>query len=402
MITKKKHIKKKRTMKVVPLLEEEGGNGSSEKLAQAFLKLERIANNYSINQEPLVRMLILAVLAREHAILVGPWGCNKTALINSVLHLLGEKPFCATLDKFTAPEALLGMYSPKLLKEKDIWVRNMQGMLPTARFAFIGEVFRGNGAVRAALHTVMNERYVDNGGQHVPVDTHTMFFDSNSYPVRDEDQPFYDRIMLRMEVDYLAGNNADKFKGMLGATMFDTTKHQPVLDWDQVQDACDHVRNVKVPDVIFHTLYEIRNNLLAKQIRLSDRRYKHALNVLRANAFLNKRTEVHAADLRVLSNVLWRKPEDTEDVQGVLLAYVGGASATETDEERLEAAQEILTAVKDKIDNDQSTVEDLLSAITAIGNIGEKVADRTKRNRINDMVAELEQAVGAMDDVADA
>lgn len=396
-VTKKKKMLRRAGKKTPApvLLEEDGSALSASQLADLFRTVEKTVRKYSVGQDSIIRMLLLAVLAQEHAILVGPWGCNKTAVINMVLHLLGEKPFCVTLDKYTPPEALLGMYSTRLLKEHDIWKRNMNGMLPTARFAFIGEVFRGNGAVRASLHTIMNERYVDNGGEHVPVPTHSVFLDSNSYPVRDEDMPFYDRIILRSAVSYLPGNATADFKRMLSQEEFVPAQHTPLCTWGDIADAHAAAMRVDVSTDLHGLLYEIRGGLLANDVVLSDRRYRKAIRVLQASAFLRGATAVGSSDLNALRYVLWRTPKDLDALEATLQAYAGSATVEERDKEMLDAAQEIfdkLIADTQKSANGLD-VENATVALSTITDTAQRITDKKMRAKVLTMIADIEQMI---------
>jgi MoxR-like ATPase len=49
--------------------------------------------------------------------------------------------------------------------ENDLYVRQIDGYLPTAEVAFIDEIFKANSAILNALLTLLNERLFDNGNQ---------------------------------------------------------------------------------------------------------------------------------------------------------------------------------------------------------------------------------------------
>lgn len=361
-------------------------------LVSKFGTLADTLRGVSIGQDDMIRTMLLAVLAKEHMLTVGPWGCNKTGSINAMLTLMGcdkqQDVFSITLDKYTSPEALLGMYSISELK-KDRYVRSMQGKLPTARFAFIGEVFRGNGAVRAACHTILNERYVDNDGMHVPCPLHTAFLDSNSYPVREEDFPFYDRLLLRYDVSYLpVGSASNSFTNMLEMTEFSQQDIAPVLTVDEVLEASAQVSNVTIDSTIVSLVSDIRDQLAGQQITCSDRRWKRSLNILRAAAWIRGDKEVTPADLHVYSHILWSTPDQKADIGKVLAAY-NIESIKGSDDQIL---QEVLM-IKKSAEAYSADSTEYADAYSTVSSLITKVVDAKIRRAINDIIGDMEAAI---------
>lgn len=278
-----------------------------DKYSQRFYTLREIASQYCIDQEELIEMLCLAVIAKQHALLFGPWGCNKTRTINTFSHLCGARNgdlFRCTLDKTTPPEALLGPISPKILLEEDRFKRNLEGTVCTSFFAFIGECFSGNSATRRALHTVLNERYIENGGEYIEIPLHTAFLDSNDLSTRREDRPFFDRVGLRLEVNYLDPANKELFIAMRTSPRFNPARVAPLFTLKEIQTVSKLAQYVDVPPVIDDAMHLLRSDLFTRNIRLSDRRWYNAYGVLRASAVLYGRSAVSPSDMWALRYVL--------------------------------------------------------------------------------------------------
>lgn len=53
--------------------------------------------------------------------------------------------------------------------EEDKYVRQIDGYLPSAKVAFIDEVFKANSAILNTLLTILNERLFDNGSARIQV-----------------------------------------------------------------------------------------------------------------------------------------------------------------------------------------------------------------------------------------
>lgn len=53
--------------------------------------------------------------------------------------------------------------------EEDKYIRQIDGYLPSAKVAFIDEVFKANSAILNTLLTILNERLFDNGSKRIEV-----------------------------------------------------------------------------------------------------------------------------------------------------------------------------------------------------------------------------------------
>ena len=147
-----------------------------------------------------VRLCLLAALAGEHTLLIGPPGTAKSELARR-LHtaFVDARYFERLLTRFTVPEELFGPLSIKAL-EDDRYERHTDGFLPTASIAFIDEVFKANSAILNALLTLLNEREFDNGAGRMRCPLISVLGATNEVPEDEITDAFFDRFLVRLPV----------------------------------------------------------------------------------------------------------------------------------------------------------------------------------------------------------
>ncbi len=124
---------------------------------------------------------------------------------------------------------------------------------------------------------------------------------------------------------------------------------------------------VEVPDRVITAIAELRRELARQQIIVSDRRWRNALEVLRAHALLYGRTEVAEDDLAFLEHVLWKDPEEHPKVRETIHRLVKGFE--EQARELLIQSQELSEYVNRRWESDELRSRALVEAHTKIANI---------------------------------
>src|SRR3954453_5706588 len=99
-----------------------------------------------IERDDEVDLVLTALVAQEHVLLVGPPGCAKSLLLDSLMRWMSGRRFSILLNRFTTPEEVLGPISVSGLKS-DVYRRVTAGKLPEADLCFLDEIFKSSSAI---------------------------------------------------------------------------------------------------------------------------------------------------------------------------------------------------------------------------------------------------------------
>jgi MoxR-like ATPase len=244
-----------------------------------------------------VRLALLAALAGEHTLLVGPPGTAKSQLARR-LHLAFSEAryFERLLTRFTVPEELFGPLSIRALEE-DRYERQTAGFLPQASIAFVDEVFKANSAILNALLTLLNEREFDNGPRREPCPLISVIGATNAVPEDEVGEAFFDRFLVRIPV---AAVSPERFGEVLEVgERAPPAPAAPLEAREREAIAAAATRVVLGPEVEA-LLLELRGRLAGEQAPVSDRRWVKIARLLKVAAASEGRSAVSVWDLWLL------------------------------------------------------------------------------------------------------
>src|SRR3954467_15065413 len=145
--------------------------------------------------------MLVAAVAQEPLLIVGPPGTAKSDLVLKFKDALGiheEDYFEYMLTRFTEPSEIVGPIDISKLREGR-FIRREQGKLPTARLAFLDEIFKSNSAILNILLTIINERKFYQEGKPEPVPLRGLFAATNEIPEQGELAALKDRFVLKVQ-----------------------------------------------------------------------------------------------------------------------------------------------------------------------------------------------------------
>ncbi|KAK9841968.1 hypothetical protein WJX81_001717 [Elliptochloris bilobata] len=302
-----------------------------------------------VERDTEVRLLLLAALAGEHILYLGPPGTAKSELGRRLAQLYDGPFFERLLTRFSVPEELFGPLSMRAL-EDDRYVRQTDGYLPAASVAFIDEVFKANSAILNTLLTILNERLFDNGADRVRVPLVCLVGASNELPESEELDALYDRFLIRRRVAQVSaeglpallngsaqalvlaaadpGDGADGAGSAIAGALSDEDfggrqRRVSLTQQDFARVRRQAASAVAVPEEVVDLLADLREHLQDKcepPVYVSDRRLVKAVALMQVAAYTSGRSVVSLYDCLLLQHVLWQRPDEAPRIADWLVA----------------------------------------------------------------------------------
>ena len=283
---------------------------------------------FFVNKQELIDLMLVAAVAQEPLLLVGPPGTAKSDLVLKFKDALGLGEgdyFEYMLTRFTEPSEIVGPIDISKLREGR-YIRREQGKLPTARLGFLDEIFKSNSAILNILLTIINERKFYQDGVPQPVRLRVLFAATNEVPEQAELAALKDRFALKAESRSVqetyftqlidAGIQGEVYKALgqkpwveghaslddvLKANRYLTyhfgRKHRSGRNAEEQND-----RQVYFPNDVFEEFQRLVKTLVREdKIFISDRKLVKLYKLFRVRAWLFHGGTVTRDDLRLLA-----------------------------------------------------------------------------------------------------
>lgn len=273
-----------------------------------------------LGKDEVIRLLLVATVAGEHAVLIGPPGTAKSALIRYFARLLNANYFEYLLTRFTEPNEIFGPVDIAAFREGR-YVRRTEGMLPSSEIVFLDEVFKSNSAILNSLLTLLNERKYSSGGVSLKCPLLSCFGASNEVPGDENLTAIFDRFLLRIRSDNL---DAYHFQDLLQRGIENEIQglaEAPIQPLATAHELAELHRSfgqrMQFPDEFLSAYKGLVFQIRAEGVSLSDRRVVKILKLFAASAWLDGRSTPDASDFFVLKHI-W----NNEDQAAILEALV--------------------------------------------------------------------------------
>lgn len=373
----------------------------NERLRSVAGSLER----QFLGKDELIRLLLIAIVAGEHCVLLGPPGTAKSALIRSLAELVQARYFEYLLTRFTEPNELFGPVDIVAFRE-GIYRRNTAGMLPEAEIVFLDEAFKANSAILNALLTLLNERTVTSGGQVLQCPLISVFAASNEVPSDETLNAVFDRFLLRVHSDNL---DAYHFTELLQRGIQHESRRMarerlaPLVDAHELLElGRSFGAKLRFSDSFLSTYKTLVFQIRAEGVSLSDRRVVKLLKLFAASAYIDGRSDADASDFFVLKHV-WNSQDQAAILDGIVQPVLEGFFRDHPDRRRVGAAGVGVEALAGEIERIRLVLTggaalgdvQLFSQLKALGEIKVALAGLT-----DPRARELEQRVAQLLDAS--
>ncbi|MEM1415069.1 MAG: AAA family ATPase [Myxococcota bacterium] len=329
-----------------------------QKLQLVARQLERTF----LGKSEVVRLMLVAALAGEHMVLIGPPGTAKSALVRLFSRLVQAQYFEYLLTRFTEPNEIFGPIDIQAFRGGE-YRRRTEGMLPEAEIVFLDEVFKANSAILNSLLSVLNERVYTVGGKVVKVPLISAFGASNEVPNDEDLMAVFDRFLLRVQ-----SNNLDSYhfhelllKGIDHEVAKITGGYdaiQPVLTSQELHGVhADFAPRMKFSEEFLAAYKGLVFQIRSEGVSLSDRRAIKMLKLFAASALLDGRPQADPSDFFILRHV-WNNLDQAEILEGIVGPVLEGWYREHPEARRFGAADVGLDALIEEINR----IRDLLTS----------------------------------------
>ena len=321
-------------------------------LPARLAQLARALEARFLGKDEVIRLLLIAVLAGEHAVLIGPPGTAKSALLRTFARMLQASYFEYLLTRFTEPNELFGPVDIAAFREGK-YTRRIEGMLPTAEIVFLDEVFKSNSAILNALLTLLNERRYTSGSQVLKCPLLSAFGASNEVPSDETLTAIYDRFLLRIRSDNLDAYHFQDLlqKGLQHEVM--QLMDAPIVPIVHARELTElhraFAQRMHFSEEFFSQYKGLVFQIRAEGVSVSDRRVVKLLKLFAASAYLDGRAQPDAGDFFVLKHI-WNNEDQAAILESIVTPVLAAHYREHPEVRRVGAAGIGIEALAGEID----------------------------------------------------
>jgi MoxR-like ATPase len=286
-------------------------------------------------------------------LMLGDPGTGKTMLVTHLFEAIENcKTFLIASTRNKPAEKYLGPLDLVEYRTNGNYIHKRQGYITDVELALVDEIGKMSDVVgHDLLELYANRRYdevrIDSGGavkSRHSTPLHATFNPSNEIPTHESDSAaaLYDRLLIRIVVEDV--KNPQNFLKMLTSDIAPPTTR---INFEDIKKA----KEVELPQIELSKaagigLVQLRKKFEEADIRLSGRRWRWSMAVLRAAAFLAGDTEIGEDHLLVLQHTLWDELEQIETVRS-LCAAASNPFADDVNKQ-LHMIQEVQKGLRDR------------------------------------------------------
>ena len=332
-------------------------------MLERFKLLLRDMNRGIYEKETEISLSLLAALAGESVILLGPPGVAKSMVARQLKTAFRDaRSFEYLMSRFSTPDEIFGPVSIQKLKSSDTYERAVEGYLPTADVVFLDEIWKAGPAIQNTLLTVINEKIFRNGNREMRLPLKLLVAASNELPAKGEGlEALWDRFVIRIESRpirqeknfrsmLLEVENLSEVKSEEQSSAAEGEANSNVITAEEYAEWSENINKIGVKEDVLDVISVVRKSLRTvnvdeaaerRNIYVSDRRWKNIMRLLRTSAFMQDREEVAVCDLLPIYHCLWQEPEERDAIRTLVIRALFASHADKLVEMKNALAEDI-------------------------------------------------------------
>lgn len=361
-------------------------------MLERFQRLLRDMNRGIYEKETEISLSLLAALAGESVILLGPPGVAKSMVARQLKTAFRDAhSFEYLMSRFSTPDEIFGPVSIQKLKSSDTYERAVEGYLPTADVVFLDEIWKAGPAIQNTLLTVINEKIFRNGNREMRLPLKLLVAASNELPAKGEGlEALWDRFVIRIESRpirqeknfrsmLLEVENLSEVKSEEQSSAAEGEANSNVITAEEYAEWSENINKIGVKEDVLDVISVVRKSLRTvnvdeaaerRNIYVSDRRWKNIMRLLRTSAFMQDREEVAVCDLLPIYHCLWQEPEEREAIRTLVIRALFASHADKLVEMKNALAEDIkyhrIRRSPDEGRDYEGEIEHLSDALTSL------------------------------------
>lgn len=361
-------------------------------MLERFQRLLRDMNRGIYEKETEISLSLLAALAGESVILLGPPGVAKSMVARQLKTAFRDaRSFEYLMSRFSTPDEIFGPVSIQKLKSSDTYERAVEGYLPTADVVFLDEIWKAGPAIQNTLLTVINEKIFRNGNREMRLPLKLLVAASNELPAKGEGlEALWDRFVIRIESRpirqeknfrsmLLEVENLSEVKSEEQSSAAEGEVNSNVITVEEYAEWSENINKIGVKEDVLDVISVVRKSLRTvnvdeaaerRNIYVSDRRWKNIMRLLRTSAFMQDREEVAVCDLLPIYHCLWQEPEEREAIRTLVIRALFASHADKLVEMKNALAEDIkyhrIRRSPDEGRDYEGEIEHLSDALTSL------------------------------------
>ena len=306
--------------------------------------LLKYLNQNLYGKEEAVRLALLSAVAGESIFFIGLPGTAKSMISRRIAAAFSDfykdgkfntengGYFEYLMNEFSTPDEICGPVDLSALNETPSrYTRQTKGYLPSAKVAFLDEIWKSGPAILNTLLTIVNERIFHNGSEIEKVPLISLAAASNELPEKNRGlEALWDRFILRVSVNPVS-KEEDFFKVVDdGNTEVISTAELTavLLSTADVESWQREISKIELSDEAKNVITAIRQELTKinqdtkhkgdEEYYVSDRRWKKIVHILKTSAFLNGRDSVDLMDCSLIEYCIWNTDKQHDESSKII------------------------------------------------------------------------------------